>query len=233
MSEWRRLPAYAGVIEVSNFGGIRRVLEGGSYTLLTISSDAYPRVWLDGRRYYLHRLIAEAFCSHTLLSDKHVVVDHIDRNTHNCEATNLRFCTQSDNNRNRSKPGSRLAARPLKRLYTETAEPEMWITMLMQRGDIVHVSSHGRAFTGLRKHDHRRETSGYGRPAETGYLRCGLHYVHRLVATAFCENLNPTACRYVNHRDGNPHNNRVENLEWVTASENTADAWRRKKQRLN
>lgn len=47
-------------------------------------------------------------------------------------------------------------------------------------------------------------------------------YVHRLVANAFLSNeLGKTE---VNHIDSNPSNNRVENLEWVTSSENTRHA---------
>lgn len=49
-------------------------------------------------------------------------------------------------------------------------------------------------------------------------------YIHRLMAEVFISNIN--SCPEVNHKDGNKHNNNLDNLEWVTKSENSNHAYK-------
>lgn len=83
--------------------------------------------------------------------------------------------------------------------------------------------------TGLVRNDRTRKIlKGRVLPNGYAYVRLGSFkknfYIHRLVAACFIEN--PDAKHEVNHIDGNKLNNCVDNLEWVTHSENNIHKYR-------
>lgn len=103
--EWRDVPGYEGLYEVSNLGrvySIRRPNASMSGRLMT--PNPHPRTGhlhvslygVSGRRYTakVHRLVAEAFLPR---SDRDYLVRHLDGNTENNQVGNLAWGTQSEN----------------------------------------------------------------------------------------------------------------------------------------
>lgn len=69
----------------------------------------------------------------------------------------------------------------------------------------------------------KRSWHGYHRVGLCDDRRSYTTQIHRIVAVAFIPN--PKGKPFINHKDGNKLNNSVENLEWVTASENCKHAF--------
>lgn len=92
--EWRQAPGWETKYEVSNRGNIRRISDKNVGQWM--SDQGYMRARLSSprREIRVHRLVAEAFVSN---ENRSSIVNHIDGNRANNNATNLEWCTQSEN----------------------------------------------------------------------------------------------------------------------------------------
>ena len=108
MSEIFKTCDFDNRYKISNLGNIKRVKSNGEDKLLKPSilnkNKTHPYYYIqikrEGKRknYLIHRLVALAFCEgHSEINN---VCDHIDRNTFNNKASNLRWGTQKDNMNN-------------------------------------------------------------------------------------------------------------------------------------
>lgn len=93
MEKWitiREHPNY----EVSNRGNVRNKRNGYILKPQLNRKDGYHRVSLNGKRYYVHRLVADAFFDG---EHQEMDVNHIDGNRLNNDLTNLEWCTRKEN----------------------------------------------------------------------------------------------------------------------------------------
>ena len=89
------------------------------------------------------------------------------------------------------------------------------------------VTNDGKIYSfrsGIKKELALSNHNGYRRVSLSKKGKSKHLYVHRIVAQAFLDKQETEQKLEVNHKDGNKSNNCIDNLEWVTHSENMAHA---------
>ena len=117
--------------------------------------------------------------------------------------------------------------RELKTLILDITKVEVWTDISV--APEYDISSFGRV---RRKKPRMDGSDFFPKPWRNsmGYIRVRLnnknYLLHRLLAQAFIPNPEGKPC--VDHRDGNPQNNSLENLRWCTHAENNRNSKKRK-----
>lgn len=108
----------------------------------------------------------------------------------------------------------------MKKLFDETKYTKYYID---KEGKIYTTTKYlksrrGKGLTEVKPNINRQRGYLYARTRNRNWQ------IHRLVGEFFVPN--PHDKKYINHKDGNKHNNKYTNLEWATAKENAQHAIR-------
>lgn len=249
--EWKEISSITGYEEfkgywISDLGNIigrngRILIEEykhvGGYKMALIK--------LNGIRKNIDQIIAKAFVEGE--TEEKCDIDHINQDSTDNRACNLRWVTKGENNKNRDNNKINIKSaetkRRLKKEYQRgDLEGEEWkdIGTLIIDGEQKYISGIYEVSNMGRMRNNEKKTMLAQKPIKSssgGNRKCKIYYtvtlqrkdgsiiggqpVHRLVAYAFVEGWSKEK-NNINHKNGD--SNKAEDLEWVTATENNRHA---------
>lgn len=202
---------------ISSLGNAKNAL-GKS---LTLCPQKF-RYHLNGKHQYASRLVAEAFEIENykkLTEDSNYVVSHIDGNLLNNAVDNLKITTKniiSSINGTKSRQ-SDIFSEKIKWTHDRFKDIESKVVKELPQHTIYRNGEiwNGNRFLTFSKSDKYLSICTINKS----------YKVHRIICYAFCPIEGKNALSdyddlQVNHKDGNQLNNNIDNLEWVTKSEN-------------
>jgi hypothetical protein len=211
-NEWKLIKDYNDYF-ISNKGDVWSLFSEKKLT--TCDSGGYKRVNIGGKKNskkrYVHTLVAEAFIENP---KKCKIVNHKNGNKTDCDVENLEWITHSENslhsiyvlgNHNLNSQKKEKDDEPVDAVELISV-PNYLIT---KDGKV--YSKKNKKFLTLHENPDRYISV---------YICKKRYKVHRLVASAFLPEPSKEKI-YVNHKNLNRTDNRIENLEWTSPSENT------------
>lgn len=227
--KWKWIPGFEGQYQASTKGQIKsfkinknegRIMSGNTL------KDGRKRVNLNGKKYLLHRLILMTFDPDGQTSELCLCL-HLDGNPENNNIENLAWGSYEDNANDelmfqRCRQTNERTKQQRMENQTLELENEEWKDIIGYDGDY-QISNYGR-IKSLKRKKPLIMSPILGRTQD--YYVIGLtknnikkrFSLDRLVAEHFIPN--PNNLPEVNHIDENTKNNKVDNLEWVTHSQN-------------
>lgn len=171
-----------------------------------------PLTSKKGKMLYAHRLVAEYFLDNI---DNKPYVHHKDENKLNNHVSNLEWISAKENSQEHLKKNSNCRKDIKAHYLLENLEGEEWKVVL--ENPSYSVSNYGRVINNKTNRLLKLDTN-------QKYIRVSFndkkhYYVHRLV---YCTFNNDYDLRdfIIDHIDSNPSNNKLENLQKITVSEN-------------
>jgi len=177
--------------QVSNFGNIKNIKTNNILKKKIFKN--YFCVLINKQQYRVDKLVAKSF-----IGDSHLYLIHIDGDKTNNMVSNLMFKNVED--------------------YLKDTYGDEW-KQIKEFNDY-YISSTGKVWSLFSERMLAFSLSyGYYRVNLGGKNNSKKKHVHRLVAEAFLENTNNDPV--VNHKNGVKTDCSIENLEWVTHSQNS------------
>lgn len=130
IEQWRTIPGYSEY-QVSDWGNLKG--KKGQLMSIKLNPGHYPRVCISPKelgtekKHYVHTLVSWAF--HSRKQDA-TSIDHIDRNVHNCHASNLRWATVAENLANRAEHANRRRSRQVEKLGADGSVTAVYESIL-------------------------------------------------------------------------------------------------------
>lgn len=225
---WKWIPGFEEQYQVSNLGYIRsfKAYKRGELMTGSKTKDGRIRVNLNGKKYLVHRLVLMTFNPDGQTELKNMVL-HLDGDPTNNSLSNLKWGSASENandeiciKRNIETVQKSKERRELEQKIV--IEGEIWKDIEGYNGDY-QISNKGRVKSLKNKNP---LIMSLIQQTTSNYYCIGLckdnhkkkYSVDRLVAEAFIPN--PNNYSEINHINKDTLDNRVENLEWCTHSQN-------------